>query len=1475
MKFLTTNFFPMRNRFNQPNHHSDKKRLSAVSFLKKRATGFILLLSALLFSQLISAQCQLNCINGGIQVSLDETCTALITPNVLLKNPNDCPGLKIVEVLDQNNKVIPTNPVVTGAYIGQTLKVRIIHPASGNICWGFITIEDKLPPVFANCKDYTLPCAMPINQILAASAPTVSDNCNNNVKLTRTYTKTDLGCNSLPVVALITVNYVAEDIYGNKSGCLQYIYLERGPIIDVQFPLDYDDVALPSLNCKDANTNPSNTGFPSLSGFPLIAPDCGYLVSYVDLPQYFCPGQYKILRTWTVMDWCGGVPGMRTANQVIKVTDTTAPSINCNINVHSIQVQNTKSGPGYQGCTAQVKFPALQVSDDCSNYNQLTFLTYTYDAQGNIYSAPSNGGVLTLPLGDYFVYYDVTDGCGNKNSCYIYYELKDKVAPVVACESFFQVSLTDSLTLVNASTFDDGSYDECSSITYFARRMDNPGCAFNDETKFDTKVPFYCCDVNNGPVNIVFRAVDAAGNFNDCMVQVTVNDKIKPIVWCPKDITVQCGEDYSPKSASTYTKTVTPNTVISDVFAKAYTVPVEVTGLPAVGEIVDLNVDLNITHGYLDQLTIKLTSPKGTEITLFQGGQCGQLQTDINAIFDDEAAPLDCTGGNPAIFGSVKPLTGSLHNFDGENPNSINLGGTNKNWILTVIDNSPLAGGKINKVALNFTYATPLALKPKATDNTEKCGLEITWSDLDLPNNCQNNFVRRQWSASDKFGNKSSCIQRIYFIDNTPLDVIFPKDITIEDCISLQDLANLGAPIHNGDCELVAVDPQDQVFNVVPDACYKIQRTWTVLNWCKYDKNKPHTDLGIALPGSDLKFRDDGDGYFKYVQTIKIIDKVKPVLTAPANVVFGSYEPDCGPAYVQIDTLVWKDCTPNPVITYSIDFYNDGTINSVGNGANASAKYPNGTHKVSFKVSDKCGNFSIAEFTVTVKDAKKPTPICLPIAIPVMPNSGSISITPEMVSKGTIDNCTPANKITMTVSPSVFTCDDLGDNLYTLTVTDEAGNTEKCTNIVNIQDGSNVCSSNIMAPISGKIVDISNKGVGLASVASVLGGSSKATTNDNGDFTFKVASGGNYNVAPAKNINPLNGVSTQDILLITNHILGKKALDSPYKYVAADVTKDGKVTASDLVQIRRLILHIIDDFEKSQSWTFVDQNFKFPGSGNPLTLGFPNVYPMNNMPKTGATANFVGVKMGDVQGNATSTNVNGGSETRSSDAVHISTEIATLKAGETRTLTFKASDLKEIEGFQFTLLFDTDKLTFEGIQSGDVTSVTEDNFGTRFAGEGMITASWNTENARIEDGSIIFKVNVKAVKDVMLSDVLTISSTLTPAEAYTEDGEVQSLELQFTENGKIVASQGFELFQNRPNPFNGSTMIGFSLPEAAKASITIFDMSGRTLTVLEGSYAKGYNEVKISQAELGAAGVFYYRLDTPTHSGMKKMVIIE
>ena len=130
-------------------------------------------------------------------------------------------------------------------------------------------------------------------------------------------------------------------------------------------------------------------------------------------------------------------------------------------------------------------------------------------------------------------------------------------------------------------------------------------------------------------------------------------------------------------------------------------------------------------------------------------------------------------------------------------------------------------------------------------------------------------------------------------------------------------------------------------------------------------------------------------------------------------------------------------------------------------------------------------------------------------------------------------------------------------------------------------------------------------------------------------------------------------------------------------------------------------------------------------------------------------------------------------------------------------------------------------------------------------------------------------MNFIALKTTDLKTALRINSRYTRAEAYPDEGEFKNVELKFGDTG---TANGFALHQNKPNPFNGATVIGFELPEATDATITVFDLSGKVLHLFSGSYTKGYNELQISAGSLPSEGIYYYRLETATDAATRKMM---
>jgi len=143
-----------------------------------------------------------------------------------------------------------------------------------------------------------------------------------------------------------------------------------------------------------------------------------------------------------------------------------------------------------------------------------------------------------------------------------------------------------------------------------------------------------------------------------------------------------------------------------------------------------------------------------------------------------------------------------------------------------------------------------------------------------------------------------------------------------------------------------------------------------------------------------------------------------------------------------------------------------------------------------------------------------------------------------------------------------------------------------------------------------------------------------AVTNSSGGYNFiNLPAGDNYELSVSKKDDPYNGTSTFDIVLLSKHILQNATIQSSYKILAGDVNQSGAVSTQDIVYLAALILAQRTNFPNDAVWRFIPANYTFPNPANPFTGNIPATSTLNNL-NADTTINFVGVKLGDINGNA-------------------------------------------------------------------------------------------------------------------------------------------------------------------------------------------------------------------------------------------------
>src|SRR5690606_2689003 len=161
---------------------------------------------------------------------------------------------------------------------------------------------------------------------------------------------------------------------------------------------------------------------------------------------------------------------------------------------------------------------------------------------------------------------------------------------------------------------------------------------------------------------------------------------------------------------------------------------------------------------------------------------------------------------------------------------------------------------------------------PIVTDNCDPLFTSSTYYDIDQ---CMEGVIVRSFAVQDA-NNVSISTQEIVVINEDPFtadDIIWPLDTTIYNACGSADLHpdDLG-PLHGypllteDECDLTGFTFEDETYEFVNnnDACFKIVRTWKVINWCRDDA------FGNPL-------------VFEYDQTLKVHNTVAPVILSSCD----------------------------------------------------------------------------------------------------------------------------------------------------------------------------------------------------------------------------------------------------------------------------------------------------------------------------------------------------------------------------------------------------------------------------------------------------------------------------------------------------------------------------------------------------------------------------------------------------------------
>ncbi len=499
--------------------------------------------------------------NNQVNISLNGNCDLDITADMILEDmefTNDSYDLIIRDI--EADTIVP-GPTIGMEYIDKQLEVSVVHECSGNSCWGYVLLEDKVIPLLDCGDDITIDCdefmTPDITGFPVPDDVTITplgddkyllenfDKCSDALLYYEDVPVTTNLCTG-PFSSIIERTWVAEDNSGNSTSCTELIYVNRATLDDITFPPSYDDVLGPNPSleaCSNFPKLPNGYPDPSFTGMPEGTFCLNVKVSYEDTELPKCGDEsYKLRRRWIVQDLCDGT-FLPPYTQNITVVDRTDPVC--------IAPPNFTVGSTETSCSSIIEVPAPTITD-CSGTS--------YSVSWNVcepgvdpFFQPSNDGVVehngsylisSLPEGvtEIWILYYAIDDCDNTSTCYTKATIEDNVQPIPVCDLHTFVGLNENgIGYASIESFDDGSWDNCEIDYMEVRRMDNFACS--ESVNWGQKVKF-CCDDVGDIVMVQLRVVDKSGNSNFCMVEAEVQDNHDPeITFCPADITIDCDDD--------------------------------------------------------------------------------------------------------------------------------------------------------------------------------------------------------------------------------------------------------------------------------------------------------------------------------------------------------------------------------------------------------------------------------------------------------------------------------------------------------------------------------------------------------------------------------------------------------------------------------------------------------------------------------------------------------------------------------------------------------------------------------------------------------------------------------------------------------------------------------------------------------------------------------------------------------------------
>ncbi|MFN8295865.1 MAG: HYR domain-containing protein [Chitinophagales bacterium] len=965
--------------------------------------------------------------------------------------------------------------------VGANTEVLTVTDNHGLIstCSTTITVIDAVAPT-ATCQNLTVN----LSATTGAGAVSITASQVNNGSIdacgiasttinNNSFTCANVG-SSNPVVLTVT------DVNGNSSTC--------SAIITVK------DVTAPTAVCQNVTVNLNSAGSGTTTAAAVnngSTDNCGVAGLSLSQTSFVCSEVGTKNVVLTVTDVNGN---SSQCNAVVTIRDLVAPVAQC----QPLTVNLSSSGTG--------SITASQVNNGSSDACGIASTTINNSNFTCANVAGPNSVILT-----------VTDVNGNSSTCSAAITVRDLVVPVALCQNLTVNLSSGGSASITASQVNNGSTDAC-------------GIASTTINKSS----FTCANV--GANTVILTVTDVNGNSSTCSSTVTIRDVTPPTALC-QAVTVNlnaagtgsitasqvnngssdvCGTPSLSVSPSTFnctnissTVSTTPNA--TDLFISEY---VEGSGnnkyieiYNGTGAAVSLsNYNLQV---YANGSTTPTTSTLGFTGTLANGATLVLRNASASPAIGTSNGAVIFNGNDAVALGKVSPaVLVDIIGRIGTDPDVGNAAGTG--WLLGGNQTQDKTLRRKPTVISGISVNPPAPVSGVPPNNQTFPTLATEWDifNIDVTGGLGSHSFSPApvittvpalnpvtLTVTDVNGNTATCSANV-----TVRDLVAPTAVCQNLTVDLSAATGAG----------VASITASQVNNGSSDAC---GIATTTINNSSFSCANVGSGNTVVLTVTDVNGNSSTCS-----STITVRD-----VTAPTAI--------CRAVTVNLDATGNGSTTATAVNNGSTD---NCTISSttLNNSSFTCANIGSG-NTVILTVTDASGNTSTCSATITVRDVTAPTAVCQNLTVNLSA-AGTGSITAAQVNNGSSDVC---SAVTLSVSPTNYTCSNVGNNTATLTVTDASGNNRTCTATITVRD--------LVAPTAScqnVTVTLNSAGTGTTTASAVNNGSTDAcglaTTNplvlNNTSFTCANVGSGNTVILTVTDKNSNTSTCSATVTVVDN-----------------------------------------------------------------------------------------------------------------------------------------------------------------------------------------------------------------------------------------------------------------------------------------------------------------------------------------------------